>query len=257
MVAPTRRELGVVARRGGRLAATGRPGRGRRPANVGRVAVVGIGRAAGPRTAAMLDAEPKAVLVSLGFAGGLDPALRPGDLVVAGTYRHSDGETVGDANLAARVSILLACLGIAAPAGVVLTSDELLLTPDAKRRAHADSGGLVVDMEGFWLARAAQARGVPHIGLHCVVDEADAALPDFVSRVATDPHRREWIHALGALRSAGAARDLSILARRARTAGWALREAAWAVLEAVADRALPGDAHVAPESPSAPPSGGR
>jgi len=90
---------------------------------------------------------------------------------------------------------------------------------------------------------------VPHIGLHCVVDDADAALPDFVSRVATDPHRREWIHALGALRS-GAARDLATLARRARTAGWVLRESAWAVLEAVADGALPGDANVAPESPS-------
>ena len=262
MVAPTRRELGVVARRGGRPAASGRAraGRGRLPAAGVRAAVVGTGRAAGPRAAAMLDAQPRALLVSLGFAGGLDPALRPGDLVVAGTYRHGDGETVGDADLAARVSILLVCLGIAAPAGVVLTTDKPLLTPGSKQRARAGGDHLVVDMEGYWIAGAAQARGVPHIGLHCVVDEADVALPDFVSRVATDPHRREWIHALGALRSVGAARDLSILARRARTAGWALQEAAWAVLEAVADGALPGGAHVAPESPSTstmPPSGGR
>ena len=252
MVAPTRRELGGVARRGSRLATSGRArsGRGRLPVEGVRAAVVGTGRAAGQRTAALLDAEPTAVLVSLGFAGGLDPALRPGDLVVAGTYRRPGGETVGDADVAASVSVLLVCLGIAAPAGVVLTSEELLLTPDSKRRARAGSDGLVVDMEGYWLARAAQARGVPHIGLHCVVDEAGLALPDFVSRVATDPRGREWIHALRALRSVDAARDLAILALRARTAGGVLREAAWAVLDAVADRALPGGAHIEPESPS-------
>lgn len=252
VVAPTRRELGGVARRGGPLATSGRTraDRGRLSAVDGRASVVGIGQVAGERTAAMLDTEPKALLVSLGLAGGLDPSLRPGELIVASGYRHGDDETVGDVDVAARVSLLLVCLGLPATAGVVVTSDEPLPTPDSKRRARADSDGLVVDMEGFWLARAAQVRGVPHIGLHCVVDEAGLALPDFVSRVAADSHRREWIHALGALRSVGAARHLSNLARRARIAGWVLREAAWAVLDAVADGALPGGARVKPNSPS-------
>ena len=212
--------------------------------------MAGIGRAAGHRTAAILDAGPAAMLVSVGFAGGLDPGLDPGDLVVAGTYRRLGGETVGDARVAAGAAALLAGCGIAATAGVVLTSDELLLTPESKRRARAGSDGLVVDMEGFWLASAARDRGVPHIGLHCVVDEADAALPDFVSEVAADPRGREWTHALGALRSAGNVRDLAILALRARTATRVLARSARAVLGAVADGALTvGGPGVAPGSP--------
>ena len=205
----------------------------------------------------MLDAEPKAVLVSLGFAGGLDPALRPGDLVVAGTYRHGDGETVGDANLAARVSILLVCLGIAAPAGEVLTADEPLLTPDSKHRARAGGDHLVVDMVGYWIAGAAQARGVPHIGLHCVIDEAGFALPAFVVEAVADP-RRQWIHALRALGRRGGARDVAVLASRARTASRVLRQAAPVVLgAAVATSAMGGSPDAATIPPSAPPSGGR
>ena len=71
VIAPTRRELGGL-----------RDGRG-----AYRTALCGIGREAGERAAALLDAAPCDLLVSLGFAGALDPSLRPGDLIVADTTR--------------------------------------------------------------------------------------------------------------------------------------------------------------------------
>ena len=255
VVAPTRRELGGVARRGSRLAASGRAraGRGRLTAAGVRAAVVGTGRAAGPRTAALLDAEPGALLVSLGFAGGLDPDLRLGDLVVAGSYRRGSGETAGDHDTAARAAALLAGRGVAAVTGGVLTADEPLLTPDSKHRARAGGDHLVVDMEGYWIAGAAQARGVPHIGLHCVIDEAGFALPAFVAEAVADP-RRQWIHALRALRRRGGARDVAVLASRARTASRVLRHAGRVVLGAVPGASAMGGS---PDAAAAPPSGGR
>ena len=54
------------------------------------VALCGIGREAGERVAALLDAAPCSLLVSLGFAGALDPALRPGDLIVADAFLYAD-----------------------------------------------------------------------------------------------------------------------------------------------------------------------
>ena len=54
------------------------------------IALCGIGREAGERVAALLDAAPCSLLVSLGFAGALDPALRPGDLIVADAFLYAD-----------------------------------------------------------------------------------------------------------------------------------------------------------------------
>ncbi len=253
MVAPTRREFGGLIRTGRRLARTGRAqlGRERSPVETPRAAVLGVGRVAGQRTATLLDAEPAAVLVSLGFAGGLDPKLRPGDLVVASSYRNQHGATAGDHGTAARTAAVLGDRGIAVSTGAVLTVDEPLLTPGSKQQARDGSGGLVVDMEGFWVAIAAEVRGVPHIGLHCVLDDAGFTLPAFVAALAADPPRWQWTHALRALRSLGGARDVAVLALRARTAARVLKESAGIVLGAVSGgTGGVGAANVAPGSPA-------
>ena len=54
------------------------------------IALCGIGREAGESVAALLDAAPCSLLVSLGFAGALDPALRPGGLIVADAFLYAD-----------------------------------------------------------------------------------------------------------------------------------------------------------------------
>ena len=83
VVAPTKRELGGLRESDARTAVRQAD---REAAPQVRIALCGIGQDAGERVAALLDAAPCSLLVSLGFAGALDPALRPGDLVVADAF---------------------------------------------------------------------------------------------------------------------------------------------------------------------------
>ena len=96
VVAPTKRELGGLRESDARAAVrrTDREASARaavrrtdhEAAPQVRIALCGIGQDAGERVAALLDTAPPSLLVSLGFAGALDPALRPGDLVVADAF---------------------------------------------------------------------------------------------------------------------------------------------------------------------------
>ena len=217
-VAPTRREL-VGAPYGETSARTG---------------VVGIGRPAGPQTAALLAAAPCGMLLSLGFAGALDADLRPGDVVVGSAVLHGSLQPLATGADAPRAATLLREGGVAALEGAVLTVDEPLLSPQAKRRAAEESGALVVDMEARWIAEAAAAHGAPVVVLRVVLDEADFALPEFVAAIIADDGRREWTHAVRALRSPSAARSLPPLFLRTRKAGRALRRAASRILPALA-----------------------
>ena len=83
VVAPTKRELGGLREADAR-AAVRRTDHEAAPQV--RIALCGIGQDAGERVAALLDAAPCSLLASLGFAGALDPALRPGDLIVADAF---------------------------------------------------------------------------------------------------------------------------------------------------------------------------
>ena len=117
-IAPTQRELGGLGYGNART----------------RTSIVGIGRVAGEQVAALLDAAPCRLLVSLGYAGALDPHLHPGDLVVANAYLHGASAPVPGALHTTRAAMLLRQAGISALEGPVLTVDEPLLSPRAKRR---------------------------------------------------------------------------------------------------------------------------
>ena len=217
-IAPTRRELGGLAL-------------GNRST---RASVVGIGRAAGERVAGLLDGAPCRLLVSLGYAGALDPDLHPGDLVVGSSYLHGADPPVPGAAHTTRAAVLLRESGLSVQEGPVLTVDEPLLSPQAKRRAHHGSGALVVDMEGRWIAEAAAFRNVPLIGIRAVLDEARFSLPAFVATIIADAGRREWAHAFRAMSRPSALRSILPLALKSREASRALQQAVESLLPAMA-----------------------
>lgn len=201
------------------------------------VALCGIGREAGERVAALLDAAPCSLLVSLGFAGALDPALRPGDLIVADAFLYADapplvlpdplslqGERDGERVLAPY------------PSGALLTVDAPLLTPAAKRRARAASGAAVVDMEGRRIAEAAAERGVPIVAVRAVIDEADFALPPFAAEIAAAGGHDERARAFRAAANPREAAGMLLLALRARKAARSLRRATDAILAVQPER---------------------
>ena len=227
-----------------------------------RIALCGIGREAGERVAALLDAAPCSLLVSLGFAGALDPALRPGDLIVADAFLYADAADAVipvRSTLSRRFAASSPLIGrggsdayppldplslqgeragerVLAPSGPLLTVDAPLLTPAAKRRVRAASGAAVVDMEGRRIAEAAAERGVPIVAVRAVIDEAEFALPPFAAEIAAAGGHDERARAFRAAANPREAAGMLLLALRARKAARSLRRAADAILAAQPER---------------------
>ena len=217
-IAPTQRELGGLGYGNERT----------------RASVVGMGRDAGRQVAGLLDSAPCRLLVSLGYAGALDPHLHPGELVVGNSYLHGASAAVPGAPHTTRTAMLLRESGLSVLEGAILTVDEPLLTPRAKRRAHHGSGALVVDMEGRWIADVAASRGVPLIGIRAVLDEAYYPLPAFIATIIADGGRREWSHAIRAIAHPSALRSFLPLALKSRRASRALQLAVQGILPTIA-----------------------
>jgi len=114
-----------------------------------RVLRSGMGAA---RSRAFTPPRDAATLLVAGFAGGLDAALAPGDVVLATALVDPAGArraTLDPSALAA----LLRRAGLRVALGPIASSERLVT--GARRRALRDaSGALAVDMESFWLAAA-------------------------------------------------------------------------------------------------------
>ncbi len=130
------------------------------------------GRAAA--LAEALLAEGCTMLASFGLAGGLDPRLVPGALVLPRRILGPDGQIFEtDAAWRAR----LGALAGAHESGAILGSERALATAADKAHAHARTGALAVDMESHEVARVAHARGVPFIAVRAIADPAGRAIP--------------------------------------------------------------------------------
>lgn len=144
---------------------------------------LGIGARAAERLSAWLRVmRPDRALV-IGFCGGADPSLGPGDLVLADALLR-DGERVdvpGGPLAEARRALPGAKVG-------PLLTVEGPADPAAKARASAEAVG--VDMESYHIARVLSGHGIPFLVLRCVLDP-----------LWEDPGRR-WRYAIRALRCA-------------------------------------------------------
>jgi adenosylhomocysteine nucleosidase len=94
---------------------------------------------------------PHGRLVSFGFAGGLEPRLRPGTLVTATKVVDSQGRTLWEGP-ALEVE--------GAEPAVVCASDSVANEPEARRELARRSGASVVDMESGILASTGRLSGV-------------------------------------------------------------------------------------------------
>lgn len=154
---------------------------GHDPGIAGRVACAGADAARARRLAEDLVAAGARALVSFGVAGGLDPALGPGDVVLPETVVAPGGAALAtDAAWRSRLLEAAEVEGLELRGGGLAGSDRAVATVSGKRALFAASGALAVDMESHAVALAAQAAGVPLVVIRAVIDPADRALPKAV-----------------------------------------------------------------------------
>ena len=133
------------------------------------VACSGADNARAAAGARRLIAEGAEALLSFGLAGGLDPRLNPGDLIVADMVVDRDRQLY-DTDLAWRVALFQALEPAEPTGGALLGSETLIATTDDKTRLRDATGAVAVDMESFAVASVADEAGVPFAILRAVAD---------------------------------------------------------------------------------------
>jgi adenosylhomocysteine nucleosidase len=118
-------------------------------------------------------AEGGSCLLSFGFAGGLDPSLVPGTLLLADTVVAGDQRFVTDRAMTGRLQAVLPEAMVRTIAG----SDVAVGSVAAKRALRDATAAAAVDMESHLVARAAAAAGLPFAVLRAIADPATRALP--------------------------------------------------------------------------------
>ncbi len=156
------------------------------------------------------------VIISIGISGGLDPALKPGDLIIGDEIIGDDGAVYEsdrfllDSIIAAHSRALrdaaqrrLLRMGSGNPekqnvldpgfrrderrnslgpdimmiTGALFGADEIIESTSKKAALFQNHGCLAVDMESHGAARAAANAGVPFLAIRAIADPADRALP--------------------------------------------------------------------------------
>lgn len=139
-------------------------------ARLGYPVQAGGGTPAGAASAAtrLIDAGATA-LVSFGLAGGLDPALRPGAVIVPRAVLSDGVKSQADASLAEPFGGLTAhtILG-----GCGIAADAV-----AKSRLYAVTQAHAIDLESGAVAATAKAHGLPFIVIRAICDPAERDLP--------------------------------------------------------------------------------
>ena len=177
------------------------------------LAVSGVGRVRAEAAAReVLKNHHPISVISLGFAGGLHPRQRAGDLVVAQTLfpTHGlpnrdqvlcgEGPLTSDPALTDMARRILSELKLRHYTGACVTASGIVSSPVEKRRLGVVTGALAVDMESYWTGMVCQEFRVPFLSIRSIVDAMDRPLPHYLAQDAmcNRPESR-WRQALPVL----------------------------------------------------------
>ena len=189
-----------------------------------RIGVSGANAARAEEIAREFCNDGASAIISVGVSGGLDPAVKPGDLIIGETIIADDGSVyASDKYLLAAITSdhpgegrgpetlrkmdpgwslssgrpLAGSGGRDSRSGYLVAklfgADEIIDSAAKKSALFHNHGCAAVDMESHGAARAAARAGAPFIALRAIADPADRALPQAaLNAVAADGSTRVW-----------------------------------------------------------------
>jgi hopanoid-associated phosphorylase len=129
-----------------------------------------------------LDIGDMRAVISFGIAGGLDPSLRPGDVVVASAVIAETGVWKVPSKLLAAISEQVERHGIEVATGFVVGVEEPIIAPSSKAALRRETDAVAVDMESHVGAAYAASKGLPFAAIRVISDPAERALPPLAKK---------------------------------------------------------------------------
>ncbi len=161
----------------------------------------GAGRENAARaTEVLIDGHHPQIVISAGFAGGLDPSLKRRDILLADSVIDLSSRQIILGQSAVQPDItnkgqplqwpLVQCpfdiSKIDWPGlrvGKLMSVDHVVREPDEKKALHQQHQALAVDMETFAVAEVCRSRGVQLFAVRIIHDAAGDTLPPDVERL--------------------------------------------------------------------------
>jgi adenosylhomocysteine nucleosidase len=192
-------------------------------AGPGRTTLCGDASALRTRLAEAASLKPSLV-VSWGLCGGLDPRLRPGDLIL-GAEVVADGSAVRtDDAVTLSLAQRLGGAGVRVFVERLAASNAPVLTAAAKADLRRVTGAAGVDMESLIAGRYAFEQGIPFAIVRAVSDPAERGLPPLVLKAVDSDGGIDAAAVIGELiRSPGQFMRLRAAARDSGAAFQALK----------------------------------
>ena len=125
----------------------------------------------------VLDPTTIRGVISFGVAGGLDPTMKSGDVVVATEVMAGDARWLAGLTLNEDLVASVALGGRRIVRGRLAGAEEVVVARHVKAALHSETGAAAVDMESHIAADYAAKAGLPFAALRVVSDPAHRALP--------------------------------------------------------------------------------
>ena len=126
-------------------------------------------------------------VISFGVAGGLDPTLRSGDVVVATEVLAGDARWAAGLSLSGDLIEKLTSGRRRVVRGSLAGAEEVVTGSSSKAALHSETGASAVDMESHIAAAYAADAGLPFAAVRVISDPAHRALPA-LARAAIKPN---------------------------------------------------------------------
>ncbi|MGV7214578.1 phosphorylase [Bradyrhizobium sp. UFLA05-112] len=157
----------------------------------------------------VVDPESIRGVISFGVAGGLDPTLRSGDVVVATEVLAGDARWAAGLSLSDDLIDRLTSGRRRVVRGSLAGAEQVVTGRSCKAALHSETGAAAVDMESHIAAAYAAEADLPFAALRVISDPAHRALPA-LAREAIKPNGQIDVATIlrGVVRNPGTLRAL-------------------------------------------------